>query len=214
MNTYVVSENKHYFKGLKFQFIYLQLILFAVSIALTFFTGNLYWLTALPIISFCFGGFLSDKTSNFYFKAKFDKDCIYRLEGNYDQINKLYGFSLGFHHHNSARFGWRCIDNETIEILAYCYINGKRVYKSITNIRPEDWAVFSIQNKSDKYVFRVMSNKSPGKICIINKEKRNCKYEILKLFIYKLYPYFGGIVPSPKKMSISIIDLKKFSYDE
>lgn len=214
MSTYVVSPNKHYFRGPKLQSIYFQILLSLIPIFLAILTGSYYWLILFPIILVGFSAYLSDKTVAFYFKAKFDKECIYKLESNYDQINKLYGFSSGYHHHNSARFGWRCIDGKTIEILAYCYLNGKRVSKSIINIEPEDWAVFSIQNKSDKYVFRVMSNKTPGKICIINKERGGLKYQILKLFIYKLYPYFGGIVPSPKKMSISIVDLKKFSYDE
>jgi hypothetical protein len=214
MRTYKVRPNEHYFKGPKMQLIYLQISLCLVSVLISMLTGNCYWLIAFPILLFGFSGYLSDKTGTFYFKAKFDNDCLYQLKENYDQINKLYGFSTGFHHHNSARFGWRCVDNETIEILAYCYINGKRISKTIMNVKPGDWTVFSIQSKTDKYVFRVMSNKNPGKICIINKEKGSLKYELLKLFIYKLFPYFGGRVPSPKEMNISILDLKKFSYDE
>jgi hypothetical protein len=62
-------------------------------------------------------------------RVKFDKSAQYQLN-NVDQfdINKLFGISYGFHHKNSARFGWRWSTRmEKIEILAYVYRDGKRV---------------------------------------------------------------------------------------
>jgi len=83
-----------------------------------------------------------------YFKKRksfeFTMSCIYDLKDD-DQhdVNKLYGFSVGFHHKNSFRFGWRPnADLTKIEIVGYEYRNGVRtptlpicevdVYKSYT----------------------------------------------------------------------------------
>lgn len=59
---------------------------------------------------------------------KFTNSCMYNLHDN-DQhdINKLFGFSIGKHHLNSFRFGWRPILEENkIEIVSYEYQNGVR----------------------------------------------------------------------------------------
>ena len=49
-------------------------------------------------------------------------------------VNKLFGFSIGLHHHNSYRFGWNCLDNK-IHIYAYSYINSERVMSEICVIK-------------------------------------------------------------------------------
>lgn len=213
MKTYKVGLGGHYFSGLRIEPLFFQ-VLFTIAIIIWSFYSSPWWLLLIPAVVTAIIAGLHERTSKFYFKAKFDDTCLYSLDRNFDQINKLYGFSLGYHHHNSARIGWRCVDGKTIELMAYCYVNSKRVSKTIMNVNPREWAVCSIQNKSDKYVFRVMSNNSSGKICIINKERSPLKYGILKLFIYKLYPYFGGSIPAPHKMRIDIADIKRFSYDE
>lgn len=60
----------------------------------------------------------------------FDETCIYDLQSvdQYD-INKLFGHKPGyFHHRNSGRIGWRwSIQEQAIELLLYCYINGRRI---------------------------------------------------------------------------------------
>lgn len=59
----------------------------------------------------------------------FSDSAIYKFDDE-DQhdVNKLFGFSLGWHHKNSVRFGWRpnC-DLSRIEIVGYEYINGLRL---------------------------------------------------------------------------------------
>ncbi len=62
------------------------------------------------------------------FECKFDKNCLYKIETSdkYD-INKLYGFSTSyFHHIQSARVGWRCLDGKSIE---YNIIKFKQYFK-------------------------------------------------------------------------------------
>lgn len=72
----------------------------------------------------------------------FDKSCRYELpDYNSLDVNKLFGLSFGWGayknvggpgyippvHWNSARFGWRWSrSQQCIELLAYCYVNGKR----------------------------------------------------------------------------------------
>jgi len=63
------------------------------------------------------------------YSVVFTNSCEYDLVNNdqYD-INKIFGLSFGLHHKNSARFGWRWnTEKKKIEILAYVYVNGKRV---------------------------------------------------------------------------------------
>jgi hypothetical protein len=57
----------------------------------------------------------------------FDESCLYDLHSE-DQldINKLFGFSIGWHHHTSFRFGWRPNIENKIEIFCYEYQDGIR----------------------------------------------------------------------------------------
>jgi hypothetical protein len=53
----------------------------------------------------------------------FTESCLYDLkdEDQHD-VNKLFGFSIGYHHNTSFRFGWRAIlETKQIEIVAYEY---------------------------------------------------------------------------------------------
>jgi hypothetical protein len=53
----------------------------------------------------------------------FTESCLYDLKDE-DQgdVNKLFGFSIGYHHKTSFRFGWRAdLKTSTIEIVGYEY---------------------------------------------------------------------------------------------
>lgn len=82
---------------------------------------------------------------------KFTETAIY-LFNDEDQhdVNKLFGFSFGWHHKNSVRFGWR--PNETldkIEIVGYEYINKLRVPTiPICDIELNKWYGFELKYKS------------------------------------------------------------------
>lgn len=71
---------------------------------------------------------------SFNWKVTFTESCRYDL-GMPDQldVNKLVG--IGYfpgHHTHSTRFGWRYwIGTDSIELLAYCYVNGDRITKHI-----------------------------------------------------------------------------------
>ena len=52
-------------------------------------------------------------------------------------VNKLFGMSYGFHHKNSARFGWRWdLEKNLVEILGYTYVNGVRSHRHICFVHP------------------------------------------------------------------------------
>jgi hypothetical protein len=129
----------------------------------------------------------------------FTESCLYNIEDNdkYD-INKLFGFSRGWHHKNSARFGWNCIDGK-INIYAYCYVDGERKYKEVCSVNILTNYQMSINDFGSFYLFSVYSNRNINEV-IIEKNKTTS-------FGYKLYPYFGGNKKSPQKIKILMKEL-------
>ena len=134
------------------------------------------------------------------FKAKFDENCLYDLgtSDNYD-INKLYGFSTSYHHHKqSARFGWRCIDGENIQILTYTYDKGKRMEPTLLGtILPGQEIIGSIKRNKSSYTFEFLTSGKEKKVII--PISQNCWYPR-----YILWPYFGGNMPAPHDMSLEV----------
>lgn len=60
---------------------------------------------------------------------KFDETARYDIDTDQTDINKLFGFSYGFHHTNSDRIGWRYVPtSDKIELLLYSYVD-TLVYK-------------------------------------------------------------------------------------
>jgi len=161
-------------------------------------------------------GFFKRNDKKFSAKVCFRQNCIYRLTENYDQINKLIGQSFKIlpwydslnkkfkpgHHKDSVRFGWRCIDGETIELLAYVRMDGVRMHKPILTVNPETWAHIEFWESKEKYIFIAMSEDGDGSI--VEFDKTTTKKGILGLFIHRLYPYFGGKIAAPHGMRIDI----------
>lgn len=135
-------------------------------------------------------------------KCNFMHGARYDFGDDPDQfdINKLFGLSFGMHHKNSARFGWRWnIKNEMIEILAYVYVDGKRVTEQdadlhIGFIYPGVPYEYDIVVTEDYYVFTLESKLFPDITTV--KIKHNGD---LPKWGYKLFPYFGGqkVAPYP-----------------
>lgn len=139
------------------------------------------------------------------FRAKFDKSCLYDLKNiNNLDINKLFGFSTTFFHHNqSARIGWRRHDNESIEIVTYSYNDHKRVPETLLGIvKPDELFTCTIEDTESEYVYtfhsrhtftRISDKKQPDKV----------------LFKYLLFPYFGGDQEAPHDMVIYLKRIRK-----
>ena len=143
------------------------------------------------------------------YRCKFDKSCLYYIPDNdkYD-INKLCGFSTTwFHHKQSARVGWRCVDGETIEILTYSYNSGVREQHEtdiLGIVMPDEEFEVSIFDNEDSYIynFEIIGERFSKMRCIDKKEKDWFPFH------YLLYPYFGGNKTAPHDMIINLKRLK------
>ena len=130
--------------------------------------------------------------------VSFDKNCSYILnEEDQEDINKLFGYSLGFNHHkDSARFGWFYKDN-TIHLYAYVYDDGVRKSKLIRNLDLNTEYVLTLVDEGKNWLFSVDDSWSTPSEVRIDK-KHDFKIG------YKLWPYFGGNNPAPHNMSINM----------
>ncbi len=89
----------------------------------------------------------------------FDQSCLYEFENDiykdiYD-INKLIGLSTAYSHHTqSARIGWRCIDNQNIELLTYSYDKGiRQESKLLGRVKPNEKFKVRIEIYDTKFIF-------------------------------------------------------------
>ena len=160
--------------------------------------------------------FFSKNKRGFSVKVCFRENCLYNLTENYNQINKLTGQSFKLfpwydkiegkirpgHHKDSVRIGWRCVDGDNIELLAYVYIDGARSHKTLLSVKPETWTHIKFSESQSYYTFIVMSEDGEGSTRKF--KKTTTKKGILGLFIHRLYPYFGGSVAAPHQMRIDL----------
>jgi len=136
-------------------------------------------------------------------EVTFYQNCSYELDfPDQMDINKLFGVSNGYHHHNSARFGWRWeLGRGMVEILAYVYVDGKRITESMEDIHicyVHPWMKYkyTLIVEDDRYVFSLLSSRD-------NKKTKTIKHDGLTWWGYYLNPYFGGNQTAPHEMSIS-----------
>lgn len=146
--------------------------------------------------------FPSLTTSNIAsFTVRFNLTAKYTLNfGDQGDINKLFGLSDSWclHHRHSARIGWRWnLLTNKVEILGYCYVNGKRVTQSITEVDIDKPIQMNIVITKYKYVFSVHDT--------IRYIPRRLQSGINGLK-YKLFPYFGGNQAAPHTITIEMED--------
>lgn len=136
--------------------------------------------------------------------VKFHSSCFYDLKSE-DQadINKLYGFSEGLHHYNSARFGWRANTiTKEIELLAYVYCDGKRINEwnqpiFIRSVKCDQLIETEIKIFKEYYQFIVKTQYGESE-CKVKRGKRCLPIG------YELYPYFGGNRTAPHDMYLEV----------
>jgi len=126
----------------------------------------------------------------------FTTSCKYHLDypDNLD-INKLFGLSYGYHHRNSARFGWH-YNAGNIQLFAYCYINGKRKESFICSLKIGTQYKLTLITTSKKYCFVVTSKETLRQVQVPHPRIPN--------YGYRLNPYFGGNQVAPQEMEILI----------
>ncbi|MCB9231404.1 MAG: hypothetical protein H6581_07070 [Bacteroidia bacterium] len=127
------------------------------------------------------------------FDALLDESCLYTPTQNPPQINKLFGFSFGFHQGASARIGWHA-DGEKFWFHSYVYTApGKMEHRLLGPGLPGEVHHFMIR-RTDLLVDIEMDREiyhqyTLEKACFIG---------------YLLHPYFGGQVPAPHEMTIRL----------
>lgn len=106
------------------------------------------------------------------------------------------GFSdcNSMHHENSARFAWQWF-NDRLEIYAYCYVNGNRVEQFLGTVDIGKENRYEIQVIENAYVFTLNHQES-----IKITRSVACSTGVY----YMLWPYFGGSLPAPHDMHLSI----------
>lgn len=131
----------------------------------------------------------------FKFRFKLDGSCLYPIldADDYD-LNKLYGFSYGYHHKNSIRIGWRPDerDDKKIQLHSYVYNKGKRTMNYIDSIITDKWYEMEIETLlCNKVVFTLSDNK------VLSKRTEDF---VMPKFIagYFLDFYIGGNKPARK----------------
>jgi hypothetical protein len=137
-------------------------------------------------------------------KVLFTNNCLYNINESQLNINKLFGFSLLYHHWESARFGWRAMDGK-IELLAYIYNNRKRINEwdydiLLARVDIDTLYNLSLEIKNNNYQFKIFDEFGQ----LISIREYPCKSNMK--FGYLLNPYFGGKVSAPHDMEIQMTE--------
>lgn len=143
----------------------------------------------------------------------FDDTIRYDL-GEEDQadVNKLFGFSYGYHHKNSDRIGFRYnIQKSNVELILYSYANGKRLPSIVIGdieINEPFTVSLRVELQDDK---RIINTKIVPMRPDASREYENLKtYSTTiddtksknKFFKYSLGLYFGGNRTAPHNILI------------
>lgn len=140
---------------------------------------------------------------SFQWKVRFTDSCRYDLQTD-DQFdtNKLcgIGFIPGFHHKDSARFGWRYItDTGQVEIMSYCYINGNRIIQHLAFCEiGKDYDLY-LKVLSSCYYMAIHDH---GKVPTIGFTWIDHRHH--KKLGYRLGIYFGGQATAPQEIKIEL----------
>jgi len=135
-------------------------------------------------------------------RFKFTESAIYYFNDD-DQfdVNKLFGFSVGMHHNNSFRFGWRPNKElNKIEIVGYEYHDKIRIpIIPICEVELNRWYTYSIKYSSSlKRVDYIVNDDFYN--FFGSGDEINLKHKIN--FGYRLGLYFGGNKKAPHNMVI------------
>lgn len=143
------------------------------------------------------------------FDFEFCKNCWFEKieEDDYD-VNKLLGYSYGYHHRNSIRLGWVPAHKKNeFELYLYRYEKGIRKINYLINVNAnESYNVLFEEIIEENKLIVTIKNLS-------NNDKTNSQF-LLRFFShqypkirlgYSLWFYFGGNKTAPQNMACSII---------
>lgn len=147
----------------------------------------------LQLIPACFRNMKIGKTFKFSKTIVFTDSCKYDLKSldQYDW-NKLFGISTERIHKDSWRFAWRNLNNNSVEVCAYCYDNGKRWTSGITILPFDTPHTFTIERDEDGYILFKVNGKY---LAVVHDEKK-------RKFFWGCGLYFGGNRRAPHNIVI------------
>ena len=127
--------------------------------------------------------------------------CTYDLP-DYPQTNKLDGMFQGLNgiHKNSARVGWRCVDESYYVLSAYCYVDSQRY--------DADSLILDTIGISEEFAYRVETDKY-GYTVGVNGHSIFIRNEVDKVGIsYGTNFHFGGKYKNPNKEKMKLLTKK------
>ncbi len=130
----------------------------------------------------------------------FDSNCYFKKTTPADfAINKLFGFSFGFHHRNSIRIGWMPSDTHNkIALYVYYYNRGIRSSQFICDVNCYTYNIAKIKCDYNNNSFDISITNSENITIKLNNV--GFQYPNLKIG-YFLFPYFGGNNTAPCRMN-------------
>lgn len=136
----------------------------------------------------------------------FDKTCLYDKRNSDDlDLNKLLGWSYGWHMRNSIRIGWRTgavsgpIGVGKIELFFYMYNKGHRLSGPLAEVEAGEWYIMEVEVlEAYNCVGFTLRTADGGLIC------KTAETFVVPGFVlgYGLYPYFGGNNTAPHDMGV------------
>lgn len=131
--------------------------------------------------------------------VRFNSNCQYGVGKDQSDINKLFGFSLGMHHKNSIRVGWRWL-NGNLELCSYIYENGVRLKEKVLCncdfVREYKIDVHLVVVDGMYRVYFYVNG--------IMKHRQHLATKVKKYVSYPLSLYFGGNCTAPHDMTIDM----------
>jgi hypothetical protein len=132
---------------------------------------------------------------------KFTDSALYLFDDE-DQhdVNKLFGFSFGWHYKNSVRFGWRPNnDLSKMEIVGYEYLNKLRIPTiPICEVELNKWYKYELKYNGLTNQIEYIINDDNETFSTVHPITLKYKFNLG----YKLYLYFGGNKKAPHKIII------------
>ena len=141
------------------------------------------------------------------YKVNFSKECLYAPLDWENDYNKLCGWSYGMHHANSIRIGWRPFMPLGSSILHYTPTSIELciyVYENHTRRLSEKTLVVNVERG---YTLDLKYITETNTVLLNVPELGNSTSMdyVSKPFLgYRLYPFFGGNIASPKNMTIEL----------
>lgn len=136
-------------------------------------------------------------STRMHVQAMLSRHCWFeKRDYNDDDLNKLAGFSFGFHHRNSLRIGWvPDFKNENVfKLFAYWYNQGSFRMEFLTVVRGGQVFDIRLDAKNQHVIVAGVAKTIP--------------FELPRFrWGYHLYPYFGGDNRAPHDLRIMLSDL-------